>query len=214
MTQPQHMQRTRIKICGIRSVEHARIAVEAGADAIGLMFVEKSPRYIGDFQLALDILDAVPLFVTVIGVFQLDGRHQPDFEHWCQCGEWCQLHGDEDEALIDRAARPPQRVIRGFRFEPQQVQRWEACDAVDALLIDGPAGGSGEGFDHTELAAMMPQLSKPVLLAGGLTPGNVAEAIQTVRPYAVDVSSGVERSLGEKDPQLIRDFCHAVRTAT
>lgn len=206
-------QRTRIKICGVSTIEHARVACEAGADAIGLMFVQKSSRYISDFQRVLAILSELPPFVTAVGVFQLTGRHSDDFEQWCQCGEWCQFHGDEDEALIDQAARPPQRAIRGFRFDPQQVTRWDACEAVEALLIDGPAGGSGEGFDHAKLTTMMPTIHKPVMLAGGLTPESVGEAIRTVRPFAVDVSSGVESAPGVKEASLIREFCKAVREA-
>lgn len=207
--------RTRIKICGIQTVEHALVATDAGADAIGLMFVRNSPRYVREFAQAAEILAALPPTVTPVGVFQLSGSDNADFENWCQCAQWCQFHGEEDEALIAQAARPPQRAIRGFRFDPSggQVKRWDACDVIEALLIDGPAGGSGEGFDHAQLADMMPQISKPVILAGGLTPENVGDAIRAVRPFAVDVSSGVESSPGVKEMSLVREFCAAVREA-
>jgi phosphoribosylanthranilate isomerase len=207
-------RRTRIKICGIQTVEHALVATDAGADAIGLMFVEKSPRYVREFEAAVDILTALPPFVTPVGVFQLTRRFNADFEDWCQCADWCQFHGDEDEQTVALAARPPRRAIRGFRFDADQVRRWDSCGAVEALLIDGPAGGSGEGFDHAQLADMMPQISKPVILAGGLTPENVGDAIRIVRPFAVDVSSGVESTPGVKEPSLIREFCAAVREAS
>ena len=90
---------------------------------------------------------------------------------------------------------------------------WNACADVDALLVDGPDPGSGQAFDHDELAALMPELTKPLILAGGLTPENVGEAIRRVRPYAVDVSSGVESAPGIKDPAKIAAFCAAVRAA-
>ena len=203
----------RIKICGVRSVEIARAAVEAGADAVGLMFVKHSPRYIRDFATVRAIVQELPPHVTAVGVFQLDEHDNDDFAKWCQCGRWCHFHGDEDESLIAASVQPPQRAIRAIRFDPAQVRRWDACSAVEALLIDGPAGGSGEGFDHAHLAALMPQIRKPVILAGGLNPGNVGQAIQTVRPFAVDVSSGVEVSPGRKDAGLIAEFCQAVRDA-
>ena len=121
-----------------------------------------------------------------------------------------QLHGRETEEVVARAPRP---VIRGFGFDAEEVRRWEACPHVAALLIDGPAAGSGAAFDHHALAALRTELRKPVILAGGLTPENVADAIRVVRPDAVDVSSGVESSPGVKDPERIRAFCAAVRAA-
>jgi phosphoribosylanthranilate isomerase len=175
---------TRVKICGITSPELARVAVEAGADAIGMVIdVPHSPRSDPDPALA---------------------------ERWS--GTWFQLHGDEDETLVGRFAGS-KHVIKGFRFDPDQVKRWNDCPHVEILLIDGSAGGRGEAFRHEELTALMPQISKPVVLAGGLTPHNVASAIRVVRPFAVDVSSGVESSPGVKDPQLVREFCAAVTEA-
>jgi phosphoribosylanthranilate isomerase len=199
---------TRVKICGITSVELAGNAVEAGADAIGLVIgVPESPRSI-PFEAAETIFKAVPPLVMSVAVVQ-----EPDpalADRWA--GAWLQLHGDEDEALVGRIART-KHVIKGFRFDPQQVKRWNDCPHVDILLVDGSAGGRGEAFRHEELAKLMPQISKPVLLAGGLTPQNVGPAIRAVRPFAVDVSSGVESSPGVKDPQLIRQFCEAVAAA-
>ncbi len=202
-------QRTRIKICGITSPELAEVAVASGADAVGLVFAPGSPRHV-EFETAVEIVEVLPPFVTAVGLFQLTSRLNEDLEDWWE--EWCQLHGEESEDLVDEVA-DTHRVIRGFRFSREAVERWNACAAVDALLIDGGAGGAGESFDHTELAAMRPRITKPIILAGGLTPSNVADAIRTVRPFAVDVSSGVESERGEKDPALIRAFCAAVREA-
>jgi phosphoribosylanthranilate isomerase len=208
-------RRTRIKICGITSWPAARAAVDAGADAIGLVFARKSPRFI-DFESAHDIADRLPPFVTPIGVFQLaprggrDGTGISELERWR--GQWVQLHGEEDEAIV-AGADMTHRVIRGFPFDAGQVSRWDACRSVEALLIDGAAAGSGQPFDHAALAAIMPRLAKPVILAGGLTPENVGEAVRTLRPFGVDVSSGVESEPGVKDPGLIERFCAAVREA-
>src|SRR5262249_34025896 len=104
-------------------------------------------------------------------------------------------------------------IIKGMRFDPVQIRRWDQIPHVNALLIDGPAGGGGEGFDHKPLADLMRTISKPVILAGGLTAATVGEAIRTVQPYGVDVSSGVESSRGVKDATMIREFCAAVREA-
>lgn len=203
--------RTRIKICGITSVETARAAIDAGADAIGLVFASGSPRQIST-ERAVEIFKVVPPFVTVVGVFQLDNRPNQALEDWKNIGRWVQLHGDEDEAIAKRLSRSF-RVIKGFRFDAKQIGRWERCEAVEMLLIDGAKPGGGRGFKHAALAERMPEIRKAVTLAGGLAPENVGDAIRTVRPFAVDVSSGVESKPGEKDPALIRAFCEAVRAA-
>jgi phosphoribosylanthranilate isomerase len=206
----RHPDRTRIKICGVTSVETARAAVEAGADAIGLVLATGSPRSI-DHALAERIARSLPPFIAPVRVF----RDAPAEDVCAWPGQWLQLHGDEDEAYLkrSRATASPRSIIRGFHFSAEAVRRWGACRHVDALLIDGPRAGSGEAFDHQALAALMPDVTRPVILAGGLTPETVGEAIRTVRPFAVDVSSGVESSPGEKDPALIEAFCQAVRRA-
>ncbi len=197
---------TLIKICGLRSVEMARAAVDAGADAIGLVVeVPGSPRTLTVGQ-ANAIAATLPRRIITIAVVS-----NPDpavVEQWH--GTWLQLHGSEDEPTVAGFART-RHVIRGFRFDPDAIRRWNVCTDVNTLLIDGSAGGRGEAFRHEELAALMPGISKPVVLAGGLTPDNVADAIRTVRPWAVDVSSGVETAPGVKDEGLIRQFCAAVR---
>ncbi len=198
---------TRIKICGIRSLEMARVAVEAGADAIGLVIdVPRSPRTMSLKQ-AQEIAGALPKIVMSVAVVQDPDPGLADAWRWSQV----QLHGNEDEALIGQLART-KHIIKGFPFDPEQVRRWNDCPGVDVLLVDGSAGGGGEGFAHEALAEMMPQITKPVVLAGGLTADNVGEAIRTVRPYGVDVSSGVESAPGVKDPELIRGFCEAVKS--
>lgn len=204
----RHPTRTRVKICGIRSAEMARTAVDAGADAIGLVIdVPESPRNL-TLEQAEEIADSLPALVISVAVLK-----DPPAElaqRWS--GPWFQLHGDEDEEVIAEFART-KHVVKGFRFDPAQVQRWNDCPGVEILLIDGSAGGRGEAFRHDELAELMPQIYKPVILAGGLTSENVGGAIRTVHPFAVDVSSGVESSPGVKDSELIRRFCEAVEAA-
>ena len=197
---------TLIKICGLRSAEMARAAVEAGADAIGFVIeVPGSPRSLTVGQANAIAATLPPRIITIAVVSDPDPAVA---EQWH--GTWLQLHGSEDERTVARFAST-RHVIRGFRFDPDAVRRWNDCTDVNTLLIDGSAGGRGEVFRHEELAALMPQIGKPVVLAGGLTPDNVADAIRTVRPWAVDVSSGVETAPGVKDEGLIRRFCAAVR---
>ncbi|UCD75626.1 MAG: phosphoribosylanthranilate isomerase [Phycisphaerales bacterium] len=206
-------RRTRIKICGITAPEIAEVAVEGGADFIGLVFARGSPRRITDFRVATEIISVLPAGVEPVGVFA-HPLHEAsaDLEQWKSCGHWCQLHGELDEESLRDLAQS-HRVIRGFHFTEEQTLRWNACADVTALLIDGPRAGSGQSFDQARLAAMMDRINKPVFLAGGLDPQNVGAAIRAVRPYAVDVSTGVESSPGVKDPNLIRAFCRAARAA-
>lgn len=207
MIAPAKKNQTWIKICGITSVQLAEAAVQAGADAIGVVFAEKSPRLI-DRNLAQQIVNALPETVTPVGLFQnppledISGRRGWNLP-------WIQLHGFEDEAFINRIEG--HHILKGFRFEADEVRRWDGFPGVDVLLIDGTSGGGGEPFPHEQLAEMMPGIESPVVLAGGLTPDNVAEAIRIVKPFGVDVSSGVESSRGVKDAGMIREFCAAVR---
>lgn len=207
------MDRTRIKVCGITSAEAAHAAVDAGADVLGFVFVPGTPRAI-DPDLAFEIMGTLPPMVGTVGVFR-DATLDEfiDIEQQCPT-DWSQLHGSEPEALV-RDCGP--RVIRGMRFRPDSIgaelARWAAIEEVDALLVDGSAGGQGEAFDWHALAGPMQAIDKPVIIAGGLHAGNVAEAIGACRPFAVDVSSGVESSPGVKDPAKILAFCRAVRQA-
>lgn len=207
------MTRTRVKICGVKDVETALAAARAGADAVGLMFVERSPRAI-DAETGRAIMGALPPLVTPVGVVaDLSVDAFCDLEGECPAPLF-QLHGAEDERTV-QACGPG--VIKAFRFDAatidSQLARWGSMDEVDAVLIDGSAGGAGESFDWSALAPKLEGFDKPVFLAGGLDADNVAEAIRAVRPYAVDVSSGVESSPGVKDVDKIRAFCARVREA-
>ena len=206
------MPRTRIKICGVKAPEIARAAIDAGADAIGFMFVRSSPRYI-EPQAAAELMWGLPPMLTTVGVFMNASVDAfSDIEQVCPT-HYAQLHGNEDEATV-RDCGP---AIKAVRYDAatirRELERWAAIDEVDAILVDGQVGGSGERFDWAGLATAMDGIQTPIILAGGLTPANVGDAIRAVRPYAVDVSSGVERERGQKDPVLIDAFCAAVRAA-
>ncbi len=194
-----------VKICGVTRPEHAHAAAEAGASMVGLVFVPGSPREV-DRAAAERILSELPEGLEPVAlVATRDGRH-PALEWWT--GR-VQLHGDEDEAACERVASGGRAVMRGFAFSPEAVRRWDACAAIDTMVVDGPRGGGGHGFDHAALAPMVPGLRARVLLAGGLSPANVRAAIDRVRPWGVDVSSGVERERGTKDAALVAEFCRA-----
>ncbi|MFT5422569.1 MAG: phosphoribosylanthranilate isomerase [Phycisphaerales bacterium] len=205
--------RTRIKVCGIRDHEAARVAAQAGADTIGFIFVEGSPRYIEPRE-AVGIMMSLPPLVSAVGVTQ-----DLSVDEFCDLEEACptpisQLHGAEDEKTV-RACGPG--VIKAFKYEEvtiaSRLKKWGAIEEVDAVLIDGGDGGEGTALDWDALSAHLEGFAKPVFLAGGLTPENVGEAIARVRPYAVDVSSGVESSPGVKDHDKIRAFVRAVLAA-
>lgn len=211
------MARTRIKICGIRDYETACVCADCGADAVGFIFVRSSPRYVEPEE-AFEIMSRLPPLLSAVGVFMnasLDAFS--DIEEACPT-TYSQLHGNEDETLV-RQCGPG--VIKAVRFDEativSELARWDAIDEVDAVLVDAPTPGEGIAFEWSKLADAVASveggLSKPLFLAGGLTPGNVEEAVRVVRPYAVDVSSGVERERGVKDPEAIAAFCAAVRRA-
>lgn len=207
------MPRTRVKICGVRDPETALIAVEHGADALGLVFAATSPRRV-DPEVAWEIISYLPPFVASVGLFV-----DPTPDDFAAVRDACpfdiaQLHGSEDEALAEHLGP---LLIKAIRFDAatiaHELARWSAVDSLCAVLIDGSAGGEGKTFDWHALTDAAPNCDHPIILAGGLTPDNVADAIRAVRPYAVDVSSGVESSRGVKDPARIRAFCQAVRDA-
>jgi len=195
----------RVKICGVRTPDDARAAAKAGATMVGLVFAEGSPRRIDRAQ-AEAILAALPSGVEPVALL---ADAAPDHAVLAWWRGRVQLHGNEDEATCAAIAARGHALMRGFAFSPEAVRRWDACTEVDTLVVDGPRGGGGVAFDHAALASMLPGLRARVLLAGGLTPANVADAIRTVGPWGVDVSSGVERVRGTKDHAMIADFCRA-----
>ena len=208
MTRPWEIDdpgRTLIKICGIRDESTLRCAVEAGADAVGFVLAPGSPRTI-DIDEAIRLADTLPEHVTPVGVV-VDA--EPDV-HVAWSNRWLQLHGRETEAIAEAHHGP---VIRAIPFEHDAVARWDRCSAVDRLLIDAPRPGSGRSFDHAAFAALDPAPTTPVIVAGGLDPTTVGDVVGRLRPWAVDVSSGVESEPGLKDSARILDFCRAVREA-
>lgn len=201
--------RTRVKVCGLREPAMVRRTAELGADAVGFVVAEGSPRRVGLDALP-ELVAATPPGVTPVVVL----RDQPGHPALRLPGIVAQLHGDEDEdACAAARAATGRTVIRGIAFDAASLERWDACPDVGLLLVDGPRPGSGEAFDHAALAGLLPRLATPVALAGGLGPDTVAGAIARVRPWMVDVSSGVERTRGEKDPALVEAFLAAVALA-
>lgn len=207
--------RTRVKICGITTVEALDAAADAGADAVGFVFVPASPRFI-EPEKAWPLVNICAPMVTTVGLYQnlsVDGFS--DIFERCPT-DLTQLHGTEPVKTV-QACGP--QLIKSVKFSEamidDELKRWEEVDEVDAILVDGSAGGEGVSFDWSLLKAAIERtgVRKPIVLAGGLTPENVGEAIRAVRPWAVDVSSGVERERGMKDPALIEAFCRAVREA-
>ena len=207
------MPRTRIKICGITDEEGLFAASDAGADAVGFVFHPKSRRFIEPEE-AFELIGMLPPFVASVGLFvDASVERFSDTEEMCPT-DLSQLHGNESEQVA-RDCGP--KVIKAVKFDPATIERelarWDKVDEVDAILVDGSAGGAGETFDWNALAKVKSATSKPLIIAGGLTHENVAEAIRIVRPYGVDVSSGVESEPGEKDRTLIAKFCAAVQAA-
>ena len=201
-----------MKICGITRPEDAVAAAEAGADAIGLVFAE-SPRRIDEGQ-ARAILEALPPFVTPVALFV--NETAATIRGVCRAlsVRTVQLSGDEPPALA-RELASDLCIIKAFHVREERDLAGIADYPAAAYLLDsrvpGRHGGTGVAFDWS-LAARV-DVPRPVILAGGLCPGNVAEAVRQVRPYAVDVSSGVEAKPGIKDAARVRAFVEAARAA-
>ena len=202
------MPAVRSKICGITRIEDALAAAEAGADAIGLVFYAKSPRAV-NVQQAREIIRALPPFVTTVGLFVNASRCELTEILEAVPLDLLQFHGDETAADCEGYNRP---YIKALRVRPGDDLE-AACKlyaSASGILLDtyvaGVPGGTGEAFDWSLVPA---RLSKPIILAGGLSPANVAQAIARVQPWAVDVSGGVEQSKGIKDHARIRAFIDA-----
>ena len=216
-----NLLRTRIKICGLRTLDAALCAAESGADAVGFVFVERSPRCITATE-ARAIISKLPALVEPVALF----ADAPADQILSICDaigvRTVQLHGRETIADVD--ALSDLRVIKAINFGDASQASWLSSTApahVVGLLIDAPAtpqaagltGGGGHAFDWAALASLNRSALPPIILAGGLTPLNVGDAITIAHPYAVDVSSGVESSRGIKDLAKIRAFCAAVQRA-
>jgi len=201
--------RTRVKICGITRPEDALVAVDLGVDALGLVFYAPSPRNV-TIATAADVARQIPAFVSVVGLFV---NAEPSFveEVIANVGlSLLQFHGDETPEDCERFGLPYIKAIR-VKADTNLVQYARDFTSAKALLLDtyteGVAGGTGQMFDWNLIPSALP---KPVILAGGLQANNVAQAIRQVKPYAVDVSGGVEATKGIKDAQKIAAFMQQV----
>ncbi len=204
--------RTRVKICGITRVEDALIAVGHGADAIGLVFYPPSPRYVTP-TLAAEIVSALPAFVTVVALFVDASRADIEAVLSQVDIDLIQFHGQETADECRQYGKSYMKAIR-VKSDTNLVQYATEYSDAKALLLDtyadGVPGGTGQVFDW----ALIPKnLSKPVVLAGGLDAENVEQAIRQVKPYAVDVSGGVEFKKGIKDAAKIAAFMRGVSNA-
>jgi phosphoribosylanthranilate isomerase len=201
----------RIKICGLTRIEDLQAAIDAGADAIGLVFYPPSPRYV-DLQTAATLASAVPPFVTIVGLF-VNAEPQVVRETLAAVPiHLLQFHGDEDESYCRQFDRP---YMKAARVKPgvDLVQYAAAFPSAQAILLDAFVDGYGGGGKVFDWSLVPAALGKPVVLSGGLDAGNVGDAVRRVRPAAVDVSSGVEAAKGIKDAEKIKAFVAAVRAA-
>jgi phosphoribosylanthranilate isomerase len=200
-----------VKICGVTRATDAEAAVEAGADAVGLMFYEPSRRWVS-LERAREVVARLPVGIERVGVFvDADERTIRNAIEGCALSI-LQFHGGESPEFCARFA--PLKVWKAFRVGDVSVLETMPRFATDAWLLDaavpGQLGGSGQRFDW-ELAVRAKALGRPIVLAGGLTPENAREAVKRVRPFAVDVSSGVESAPGVKDAGQMRAFVRAAK---
>jgi phosphoribosylanthranilate isomerase len=207
------MPMTRVKICGLRRAEDAAAAVAAGADALGFNFWKGTPRYVAPRDAAEMVSNAPPGVLTV-GVF-VDEEPERVAEIADQTGIMAlQLHGSETPEYLDAlgAFLKIKAIKVGPGFDPTELDLYGSASLfLLEGLVAGMVGGTGRTFDWS--AAGQAKKHGKIILAGGLTPDNVAEAVRRVRPWGVDVASGVESEPGRKDPLLIRAFIEAARSA-
>lgn len=204
------MSAVRSKICGITRIDDALAAVAAGADAIGFVFYAKSPRAVTAAQ-ARAIIAVLPPFVTTVGLFVNASACELNETLDAVPLDLLQFHGDETPEQCEGYHRPYIKALR-VKAGDDIAAACAAYASASGILLDtyveGVPGGTGQAFDWS----LIPQgLSKPIILAGGLSVQNVSQAISQVQPYAVDVSGGVEKSKGIKDHDKIRAFMQAVR---
>ena len=203
---------TRVKICGVTNVADAQAAAEVGADMIGLNFYEKSPRYLTVAQ-AVEISRALPPFVMRVGVF-VNPEEALVTRAIGECNlSLLQFHGDETSEFCTQFSL---MSMKALRVRDAESLNELANFQTDAFLLDAHSksglGGTGEKFNW-DLAVEAQKFGKPIFLAGGLTPDNVVEAVRKVRPFAVDVSSGVESAPGKKDHAKVKAFIEAAKKA-
>lgn len=202
---------TRVKICGITNLADAQVAVAAGADAIGFIFYEKSPRYV-TLPTAADIAKQLPPYIMKVGVF-VNAPEETVICAIADCGlTLLQFHGDEPPEYCTQFGL---MNMKAFRIHGPETLAEIPKYQTDAYLLDAYSsttlGGTGEKFNW-DLAVQVQKLGKPIFLAGGLTPENVADAIRQVHPFGVDVSSGVESAPGKKDHTKVKAFIAAAKS--
>lgn len=203
--------RTRIKICGITRLEDALQVANLGGDAIGLAFYANSPRVV-DIETAVAIREAMPPFITVTALFLNEETEWVDQVVQTVRPDCLQFHGEEPADFCQRWARPYIKAIPMASITDVNAYARQYSAAQGFLLdsnVAGRRGGSGDTFDWSKIPSAF---DFPLVLAGGLNPSNVSAAITQVKPWAVDVSSGVENSRGDKDANLIDQFFDAVRS--
>ena len=201
----------KVKICGITNLEDALVAAESGADAVGFVFCEQSPRCVS-IQAASQIIRALPPFIVKVGVF-VDAPEDLVYRGIESGLTLLQFHGAETPEYCLQFGL---MSMKAFRIRNADALKNLTSYRTEAWLLDAfsldKAGGTGERFDW-DLAVQARELGRPIFLAGGLTPENVGEAVRKVRPYAVDVSSGVESTPGKKDYDKIKRFIRAAKAA-
>lgn len=208
---PSSVHRTRIKICGLTREADVDAAVEAGADAIGLVLYEKSPRHVDAVRAGV-LARRLPPFVTPVVLLVNASPSLVQAALEAVPHALLQFHGDETPAQCEAVGRP---YVRAARMAPgfDLLDFTLSFTSAQAMLVDAHVEGYGGGGQVFDWSLLPRQLSRPMILSGGLHPGNVAEGVRAVRPWAVDVSSGVEVGKGLKDAGLMRQFCQAVREA-
>jgi phosphoribosylanthranilate isomerase len=197
-----------VKICGITSEDDALLAVAMGADAVGFVFAP-SPRQV-PVQQVYDITRRLPPEILTVGVFR-DEHPRRVVEIVHRAGvKGAQLHGSESSDVVAQIAKSVRFLVKAYPAGSPQIAK-AATLAIDTILVDGPTPGSGHLFDWS-LVGEVPEGVR-LILAGGLTPENVSDAVQTVTPWGVDVSTGVEASPGKKDPLKVKRFIERARAA-
>ena len=201
-----------VKICGLTNLPDAEAAVAAGADLLGFVFASASPRRMTVAAVAGLVRD-LPAHVAKVGVF-VNPMAELVRQAIVECGlDWLQFHGEETPEFCTQFGV---KSVKAFRVRNERSLDSLRLYPTDAWLLDAYAenqvGGTGKTFNW-DLAVAAKQFGRPIFLAGGLTPENVAEAVRRVRPFAVDVSSGVESAPGKKDPEKVREFIRAAKSA-